>query len=299
MEHIERAGVHSGDSMAIYPGLNLTEEEVDTIVDYTTRIGVALGIRGLMNVQFVSLGGAPYRSPRFPREEAGGTSVYVLEVNPRGSRTVPFISKVTGVPAVNLATRVMLGRSLRELGYWGGLWKRQKIVGIKAPVFSMSKLAGVDWYMGPEMKSTGEVMGLDTHFAGALTKALAAAGLSLKPGSAVLVSIADKDKAGSVALVRELAQAGFDLYATEGTAAGQLRHPKGGRGAPHSPTSFFALDRCFRISLGVQSALEPVAFAQAREASMEIILAWGRRFLRTLPGAFSGRTRRPSRHSGR
>ena len=219
MEHIERAGVHSGDSIAIYPGLNLTEEEVDTIVDYTTRIGIALGIRGLMNVQFVIVGGSTYRSPRLPAEASGGTSVYVLEVNPRGSRTVPFISKVTGVPAVNLATRVMLGRSLREMGYEGGLWKRQKIVGIKAPVFSMSKLAGVDWYMGPEMKSTGEVMGVDTHFQGALTKALAAADLSLKPGSAVLVSIADRDKAGSVALVRELAQAGFDLYATEGTAA--------------------------------------------------------------------------------
>ena len=219
MEHIERAGVHSGDSIAIYPGLNLTEEEVDTIVDYTTRIGLALGIRGLMNVQFVIVGGPTYRSPRRPVEANGGTSVYVLEVNPRSSRTVPFISKVTGVPAVNLATRVMLGRSLRDMGYEGGLWKRQKIVGIKAPVFSMSKLAGVDWYMGPEMKSTGEVMGVDTHFQGALTKALAAADLSLRQGSAVLISIADQDKAGSVPLVRDLAQAGLDLYATEGTAS--------------------------------------------------------------------------------
>ena len=219
MEHIERAGVHSGDSIAIYPGLNLTEEEVDTIVDYTTRIGLALGIRGLMNVQFVIVGGPTYRSPRSPMEPGGGTSVYVLEVNARSSRTVPFISKVTGVPAVNLATRVMLGRSLRDMGYKGGLWKRQKIVGIKAPVFSMSKLAGVDWYMGPEMKSTGEVMGVDTHFQGALTKALAAADLSLRQGNAVLISIADQDKAGAVPLVRELAQAGLDLYATEGTAA--------------------------------------------------------------------------------
>ena len=219
MEHIERAGVHSGDSMTIYPGLNLTEEEVDTIVDYTTRIGLALGVRGLMNVQFVILGGGPYRSPRLHREDSHDTSVYILEVNPRASRTIPFISKVTGVPVVNLATRAMLGKTLRELGYEGGLWKRQKIVGIKAPVFSMSKLTGVDWYMGPEMKSTGEVMGIDYDFPSALAKALTAADLTLKPGSAVLLSIADKDKAESVTLIRELLQAGFRLYATEGTAA--------------------------------------------------------------------------------
>ena len=218
MEHIERAGVHSGDSMAIYPGLNLTPDEVETIVDYTTRIGMGMGIRGLMNVQFVILGGPPYRSPRQPREQNGETSVYILEVNPRSSRTVPFISKVTGVPVVNLATRVMLGRTLREMGYEGGLWKRQKVVAIKAPVFSMSKLIGVDWYMGPEMKSTGEVMGVDSEFSPALAKALAAAGLSLKPGSGVLLSIADKDKAEAIDLVRELHQAGFVLYATEGTA---------------------------------------------------------------------------------
>ena len=219
MEHIERAGVHSGDSMAIYPGLNLTDVEADTIVQYTTLIGLALGVRGLMNVQFVILGGPPYRSPRLPRDDSHDTSVYVLEVNPRASRTVPFISKVTGVPVVNLATRVMLGRSLAELGHSGGLCKKQNIVGIKAPVFSMSKLTGVDWYMGPEMKSTGEVMGIDYDFSSALGKALTAANLTLKPGGAVLLSIADKDKAESLTLIRELIQAGFRLYATEGTAA--------------------------------------------------------------------------------
>ena len=219
IEHIERAGVHSGDSMAIYPGLNLAEEEVDTIVDYTTRIGLALGVRGLMNVQFVILGGAPYRSPRLPRDSSYDTAVYVLEVNPRASRTVPFISKVTGVPVVNLATRVMLGRTLKELGYEGGLCKKQKIVGIKAPVFSMSKLTGVDWQMGPEMKSTGEVMGVDYDFPSALAKALTAANLTIKPGGTVLLSIADKDKAESLTLIRDFLQAGVKLYATEGTAA--------------------------------------------------------------------------------
>ena len=218
IEHIERAGVHSGDSMAIYPALNLTDKEVETVVDYATRISLGLGVRGLMNVQFVILGGAPYRSPRLSRDYQG-TSVYVLEVNPRASRTIPFISKVTGVPMVNLATRIMLGRTLGEMGYKGGLWRRQKIVGIKAPVFSMSKLIGVDWYMGPEMKSTGEVMGVDYDFTSALAKALIAAELTLKPGGAVLLSIADRDKAESVSLVRELLRAGSRLYATEGTAA--------------------------------------------------------------------------------
>ena len=219
MEHIERAGVHSGDSMAMYPGLNLTEEEVNTIVDYTTQIGLALGVRGLMNVQFVIHGGPPYRSPRVPRDDQSQTSVYVLEVNPRASRTIPFISKVTGVPVVNLASKIMLGRTLEEMGYKGGLWKRQKIVGIKAPVFSMAKLTGVDWYMGPEMKSTGEVMGIDYEFPAALAKALTAADLMLKPGGAVLLSIADKDKAELGTLIRELSQTGFSLYATEGTAS--------------------------------------------------------------------------------
>ena len=221
MEHIERAGVHSGDSMAIYPGLNLTEDEVDTIVDYSTRIGLALGVKGLFNIQVVIVGGGAYRSPMVSRPAASGGSsdVYILEVNPRASRTIPFISKVTGLPVASIGTKVMLGHTLEELGYHGGLWKRQKVVGIKAPVFSMSKLTGVDWYLGPEMKSTGEVMGIDHTFEAALGKALIAANLTLKPGGVVLVSVADRDKAEAVPLVRELIKAGDVLYATEGTAA--------------------------------------------------------------------------------
>ncbi|CAI8046962.1 Carbamoyl-phosphate synthase large chain [Geodia barretti] len=203
MEHVERAGVHSGDSMAIYPGLNLTEDEVDTIVDYTTRIGLALGVRGLMNVQFV----------------IHATTVYVIEVNPRGSRTIPFISKVTGLPVARLATRVMLGHTLAEEGYPTGLWPRQGLVGVKAPVFSMAKLIGVDWHLGPEMKSTGEVMGIDRNFSAALTKALLAARLNLKEGIGVLLSVADQHKAEAVSIIRGLNQAGCPLYATEGTAA--------------------------------------------------------------------------------
>ena len=220
MEHIERAGVHSGDSIALYPGLNLTEEEVDTIVDYTTRIGLGLGVQGLFNVQLVIIGGGAYRSPLSSRPAANGSSgVYILEVNPRASRTIPFISKVTGVPVARIATRVMLGSTLNELGYHGGLWKRQKLVGIKAPVFSMSKLTGVDWHLGPEMKSTGEVMGIDHTFEAALGKALMAAGLTLKPGEVVLVSVADRDKDEAAPLFRQLANSGALLYATEGTAA--------------------------------------------------------------------------------
>ena len=219
MEHIERAGVHSGDSMAIYPGLNLTDDEVSTIVDYATRIGLALEIRGLMNVQFVIHGGPAYRSPHLTLENNQTTSVYVLEVNPRGSRTIPFISKVTGVPVAAIATRVMLGQSLAEQGYPGGLWPTQNLVGIKAPVFSMAKLVGVDWHLGPEMKSTGEVMGVDRDFSKALSKALLAANLNLETGMGILLSIADQHKAEAVALVRELDRAGCRLYATEGTAA--------------------------------------------------------------------------------
>ena len=146
------------------------------------------------------------------------STAYVLEVNPRASRTVPFLSKVTGVPMVQLATKVMLGRKLADLGYEGGLWRRRKLVGVKAPVFSMSKLAGVDTYLGPEMKSTGEVMGIDRDFQGAVAKALLAGGLSFRSGSSVLLSIADRDKVESLPLVRALVEAGCKLYATEGTA---------------------------------------------------------------------------------
>jgi carbamoyl-phosphate synthase large subunit len=210
MQHIERAGVHSGDSMAVYPGMDLNEAEVETIVEYTTQIGLALNIKGLMNIQYVLMSGS--------RDGKTESTLYVLEVNPRASRTVPFISKVTGVPMVNLAIKVMLGHSLREQGYDSGLWKKQNLVAIKAPVFSMSKLIGVDTYLSPEMKSTGEVMGVDYDFSAALTKALLAAGLMLPQKGAILLSISDRDKAESVPLIRKLVSIDYQLYATEGTA---------------------------------------------------------------------------------
>jgi carbamoyl-phosphate synthase large subunit len=207
MEHIERAGVHSGDSIAAYPALNLSQNEVNTIVDYTIRIGRALQVRGLMNVQFVIM------------RDDSKSSVYVLEVNPRASRTIPFISKVTGVPMVRIATNIMLGKSLEEQGYTTGLWKRQKLVGIKAPVFSMSKLVGVDTYLGPEMKSTGEVMGIDYTYEAALIKALLAAGLMLPSQGNLLFSIADQNKAEALPIIEGFYSIGYQVYATEGTAA--------------------------------------------------------------------------------
>jgi carbamoyl-phosphate synthase large subunit len=209
MEHIERAGVHSGDSMAAYPGLNLTTPEIESIVDYTIRIGLGLKIKGLMNIQFDIM----------HNDAIQDSSVYVLEVNPRASRTIPFISKVTGVPMVKIATKVMLGTSLKEQGFTTGLWPRQNLFGIKAPVFSMSKLLGVDTYLGPEMKSTGEVMGIDYTFDAALTKALLAAGLMLAPKGTILFSIADRDKPEALPIIREFSELGYKLYATEGTAA--------------------------------------------------------------------------------
>jgi carbamoyl-phosphate synthase large subunit len=209
MEHIERAGVHSGDSMAVYPGVNLTEVEVKTIVDYSIRIGRALNVKGLMNIQFAIVSSGVSQ----------GSTVYVLEVNPRASRTIPFISKVTGVPMVDIAVRVMLGKSLEEQGYSSGLLPSKNLIAIKAPVFSMLKLTGVDTYLGPEMKSTGEVMGIDYTFNAALAKALLSAGLMLPPGGAILFSIADRDKAEALPIIKKFHQAGYRLYATEGTSA--------------------------------------------------------------------------------
>jgi carbamoyl-phosphate synthase large subunit len=209
MEHIERAGVHSGDAMATYPALNLSEKEVQTLVDYSVRIGRRLNIKGLMNVQFIVM----------PDDEGTGSTVYVLEVNSRASRTVPFISKVTGVPMVKVATRVMVGQTLKQQGYFTGLWPKQRLIAIKAPVFSMSKLTGVDTYLGPEMKSTGEVMGVDYTFESALAKALISAGLMLPEKGGILISVADRDKPEALAIIRRLSGIGYKLYATEGTAA--------------------------------------------------------------------------------
>lgn len=214
MEHIERAGVHSGDSIAVYPGLNLSTREVDTLVDYTIRMALGMQVKGLMNVQFVIM----------PGQVNEPSSVYVLEVNPRASRTIPFISKVTGIPMIKLATKVMLGISLKKQGYGTGLYKKQRLVGVKAPVFSMAKLTGVDTYLGPEMKSTGEVMGIDHTFEGAMVKALMAAGLILPSSGNLLFSIADKNKKEALPIIQGFHSLGYGLYATEGTASFMAKH---------------------------------------------------------------------------
>jgi carbamoyl-phosphate synthase large subunit len=202
MEHIERAGVHSGDSFAVYPGLNLYPQEVERLVDYTTRIALQLGVIGMVNIQYVIHRGR----------------IYVIEVNPRSSRTVPFLSKVTGVPMIEIATRAMLGIPIREQGFEPGLWPRQPLVAVKAPVFSMAKLRGVEVNLGPEMKSTGEAMGIDRDFAPAFYKALLASGLSVSPRMAVMVSLADQDKPEATRMIETLVRLGCELYATEGTA---------------------------------------------------------------------------------
>ncbi|MGE3961448.1 MAG: carbamoyl-phosphate synthase large subunit [Dehalococcoidia bacterium] len=209
MEHIERAGVHSGDSMAVYPPQNLTDAQRAALVEYTTKMALGLGVRGLMNVQFVIA----------PDSDPTGPGVFVIEVNPRSSRTVPFLSKVTGVPMVSLAVNIMLGRSLADQGYEGGLWPERNLVAVKAPVFSMQKLVDVDTFLGPEMKSTGEVMGVDHTFEPAVRKAMIASGLDVKAGTGFLLSISNQTKAQAMPLIRLLHEAGCPLFATEGTAA--------------------------------------------------------------------------------
>lgn len=204
MEHIEKAGVHSGDSIAVYPPMNLSPEIQQKVVSYTTQLAQALKIKGSLNIQYVH----------------HENELYVLEVNPRSSRTVPFLSKVTGIPMINLATKIALGKTLRDLGYEGGLANPPDFVSIKAPVFSFSKLYLLETSLGPEMKSTGEVMGINRHLPKALYKALLSSGFNLSPDGKgnILVTVADKDKKEALPLIQRLSAMGFKIYATRGTA---------------------------------------------------------------------------------
>ncbi|MHB8573278.1 MAG: carbamoyl-phosphate synthase large subunit [Candidatus Dormibacteria bacterium] len=203
MEHIERAGVHSGDSLAVYPAQTIDPATCELLVDHTRRIAAELKMVGLVNIQYV----------------LSRRRLMVLEVNPRASRTVPFLSKVTGVPMVKLATRCMLGEKLHALGYGTGLLPARDLVAVKAPAFSMAKLLEVDTHLGPEMKSTGEVMGIDRTLPAALYKAFLASGLRVQLPGAVLCSIADADKRDALPLLARLAELGHRIYATAGTAA--------------------------------------------------------------------------------
>lgn len=202
MEHLERAGIHSGDSIAVYPPQRVTAEQQAAITELTVALARSLRIKGLLNIQYVI-----YRD-----------EVYVLEVNPRSSRTVPFMSKVTGLPIVELGTRVMLGESLSTLGVKHGLQPAGDKVAVKVPVFSFSKLHQVEPSLGPEMKSTGEVMGIDYRYAKALYKALLAAGMRMSVHGTLLVTLADRDKTEGVELARRFHNLGFRLVATAGTA---------------------------------------------------------------------------------
>lgn len=202
MEHIERAGVHSGDSMAVYPPQTFSEELKATIEDYTRRLALGMNCIGMMNIQFV----------------IHNDEVFVIEVNPRASRTVPFLSKITNIPMAQIATKAILGQSLKELGYQDGLYPESDLVHVKAPVFSFTKLQKVDTYLGPEMKSTGEVMGTDRNLAKALYKAFAAAGLHLPDFGAVLLTVADETKEEALALAKRFKEVGYSLIATAGTA---------------------------------------------------------------------------------
>lgn len=203
MEHIERAGVHSGDSIAVYPPQSLSEDIKKKIEQYTVALAKGLNIIGLLNIQFVLSQG----------------EVYVLEVNPRSSRTVPFLSKITKIPMANLATKVILGQKLADFGYKEGPQPEQQGVFVKAPVFSFAKLRRVDITLGPEMKSTGEVMGKDSTLEKALYKALIASGIQIPNYGSVLLTVADKDKEEGLMIAKRFHAIGYNILATEGTAA--------------------------------------------------------------------------------
>ncbi|MCU6709442.1 carbamoyl-phosphate synthase large subunit [Paenibacillus sp. J5C_2022] len=203
MEHVERAGVHSGDSIAVYPPQSLSEVIKSQIVDITIEIAKELKVIGLVNIQFV----------------IHNEQVYVIEVNPRSSRTVPFLSKVTNLPMANLATRAILGEKLADNGYVDGLWPEDEYVSVKVPVFSFAKLRRVDPTLTPEMKSTGEVMGRDVQYAKALYKGLIGAGMKIPAAGSIVATVADKDKEEATELLRGFANIGYKIYATGGTAA--------------------------------------------------------------------------------
>ncbi|MDN6556274.1 MAG: ATP-grasp domain-containing protein, partial [Acidipropionibacterium acidipropionici] len=203
MEHIERAGVHSGDSMAVCPPQRMSRQVKDRITEVTTRLALGLNTRGILNIQFVVMDGV----------------VYVIEANPRASRTVPFLSKVTGTSMAQVATRVILGQSLAEQGLKPGLMPESHRIHVKSPVFSFSKLDLVDSHLGPEMKSTGEVMGSDDTVEKALYKVFEGAGLHVPEFGKVLITVADNAKPEALELARRFDRIGFQLVGTKGTAA--------------------------------------------------------------------------------
>ena len=202
MEHIERAGIHSGDSISVYPAQTISQKAKDTIAEYTRRLAQALHVIGMINIQFIVV----------------GEDVYVIEVNPRSSRTVPYISKVTGIPIVPLATRVILGHKIKELGYTPGLQKEAEYFAIKMPVFSFEKIRGADISLGPEMKSTGECLGIAKTFNEALYKAFIGAGIRLPKHKQMIITVKDEDKKDIIPIAKRFEAQGYRIFATRGTA---------------------------------------------------------------------------------
>ena len=202
MEHIERAGVHSGDSISVYPAQSLTDEIVDMIEEYTKRLAKALHVHGMINIQFIV-----YQN-----------QVYVIEVNPRSSRTVPYISKVTGIPIVKLATKAIIGKKIRDLGYEPGLQKKADYIAIKMPVFSFEKIRGAEISLGPEMKSTGECLGIAKNFDEALYKAFLGAGVDLPKHKKIIITVNDADKHDAISIGQRFEKLGYEVYATRSTA---------------------------------------------------------------------------------
>ena len=203
MEHIERAGVHSGDSISVYPARTISAQQEKEIIDITRKLALALNVQGIVNIQFVISGG----------------EIFVIEVNPRSSRTVPYISKVTGVPMINMAVKASLGQSVADMGFGTGLYPKRGITAVKVPVFSFEKLPDVEVGLGPEMKSTGEVLGISQDYSEALLKGLIASGLAMpKEAGSVLLTVADNDKQELIPIAAILDYLGYDIYATRGTA---------------------------------------------------------------------------------
>lgn len=202
MELLERTGVHSGDSISVYPTQNVNKESSDKIVKYTKLLAQELNIIGMMNIQFI----------------LQNNEVYIIEVNPRSSRTVPYISKVTNLPVIDIATRVILGEKLKNIGYGTGVYKRSDYIAIKMPVFSFEKIKNADTSLGPEMKSTGEVLGIANNFSDAIVKAFIASGVKIPKEGNVLITVRDKDKKEVLPLAKKLHNTGFKIYATKGTA---------------------------------------------------------------------------------
>ncbi len=202
MEHLERAGVHSGDSISVYPTQNVSKEHEKKIIEYTEKIAKELNVIGILNIQFIISEG----------------EVYIIEVNPRSSRTVPYISKVTNLPMIDIATKVILGKKLKDLGYGTGLYKKSDYICVKMPVFSFEKIKNADTSLGPEMKSTGEVLGVSKKFENAVLKAFIASGANVSKKGAILITVRDKDKEEMLPMAKKFKEKGFDIYATYGTS---------------------------------------------------------------------------------